>query len=503
MNYIIRMAGVLKTKQIIKKAGILLVLSVVVGNGSLLAQSSSVSTIPPMQVNGVFPSLSVVGKQEGRSETGIGALMVWADKLWMQSYVAHIAGSGAGLYEIHEDMTMNRHPESVTGTYANRMIHDPSNQAIIGPHIIDMKGNVRTFTSISNQRLTATMRHLSHPDSMVYFLTMEGLLYEANVYTLQTKLLVDIVQTLYHKSVDQLYKEGIYTHFKGGYTGNGRVIVANNAYQEGDYTGKLNGGMLAEWDGKTWNILDKTAYIEVNGKNNPIYGNGIWATGWDRTSAKLMFYSPASGKWRTYRLPKGSQAWEHAWNTEWMRIREAQTERYMMDLFGILYELPVMVYGGNMMPIKPVCNHLRVIPDYISWRGMMVLAGDQTDNSIGQPQSNLQFINIDDLWSWGKVAGWGGVWREQDVKANQVSDPFLMNGFDKKVVHFTHHSNKDVRFKIEVDILGNDQWCDYMTITISPSGYDFHVFPEGYSAQWVRITALDDAKNATVQFVYQ
>jgi hypothetical protein len=478
---------------------------------SAFAQPLQTNQLPaaPIQVNGVFPGLSVVGVHEGRSETGIGALMVWANKLWMVSYVAHISGGGAGLYEINDDMTMIRRPESVTGTYANRMVHDPSNQAIIGPHIIDSKGNVRTFQEIQGHRLTATMRHLFHPDSLVYFLTMEGLLFEANVYSLKTKLVCDVVETLYHQSVKELYNKGIYTHFKGGYTGNGRVIVGNNAYQEGDYTGKVHGGRLAEWDGKTWTLLDSTAYIEINGKqssqfgNKPIYGDGIWATGWDRASAKLMFFSPESGKWRTYRLPKGSQAWEHAWNTEWMRIREAQTERYMMDLFGIMYELPVMVYGGNMMPIKPVCNHLRVIPDFITWRGLLVLSGDQTDNSIGQPQSNLQFTAIDELWKWGKPSGWGAVWREENLKANQISDPSLMNGFDKKVVHFTHQSDHSVHFKMEVDLLGNNQWVTYQTITVPSNGYAFHTFPDAYSAQWIRITVLEDTNHATVQFVYQ
>jgi hypothetical protein len=153
------------------------------------------------------------------------------------------------------------------------------------------------------------------------------------VYTLESRQLADLVTEFYGKrTYDQLKKEGIYIHFKGGYTGNGRVVVANNSYQNEDYTGELKGGRLAEWDGKSWKVIDSTAYIEVNGKENPIYGNGIWATGWDRASVKLMFYSPARGKWQSYRLPKGSQAWEHAWNTEWMRIREAQTERFMVDV---------------------------------------------------------------------------------------------------------------------------------------------------------------------------
>src|SRR5512139_3903070 len=74
----------------------------------------------PVNVNGVFPSLTVMAKGVGSdSEAGIGALIPWAEKLWAVGYVAHIRGQGLGLYEIDENMTMRRHPASVTGTYAN------------------------------------------------------------------------------------------------------------------------------------------------------------------------------------------------------------------------------------------------------------------------------------------------------------------------------------------------------------------------------------------------
>lgn len=332
--------------------------------GFFIQAQVSAQLNPPLQVNGVFPKLTILPDEVNsiRSETGIGALMPWADKLWAISYVAHIDRSGIGLYEISDDMTMRKHPASVTGTYANRIVHQQSNQAIIVPHIISKKGSVKTFTSLVSHRLTATMNHLTRPDSLVYFLTMEGLLSDANVYTLQTKQVADLIAEQYgDKSYDQLKKEGIYIHFKSGYTGNGRVVVANNSYQNEDYTGVVKGGRLAEWKAGKWKVLDSTAYIEVNGKENPIYGNGIWATGWDKASVKLKFYSQAEDKWLTYRLPKGSQAWEHAWNTEWMRIREAQTERFMVDVFGIFYELSVMVYGYFPLSLLPTISLLSLI----------------------------------------------------------------------------------------------------------------------------------------------
>ena len=82
---------------------------------------------PPVNIKGVFPHLTVMADGVGStSEAGIGALIPWANKLWAIGYVAHIKGEGIGLYEISEDMTMRLHPESVTGTFANRMVHWPS-----------------------------------------------------------------------------------------------------------------------------------------------------------------------------------------------------------------------------------------------------------------------------------------------------------------------------------------------------------------------------------------
>ena len=80
-----------------------------------------------------------------------------------------------------------------------------------------------------------------------------------------------------------------------------------------------------------------------------------------------------NGIWKTYRLPKASNAYDHAWNTEWMRIREVNTERYLMDAHGIFYEIPTITYNGNIMGIRPICNHLRMVPDFIHWRGICLL----------------------------------------------------------------------------------------------------------------------------------
>ena len=75
----------------------------------------------PLSVNGVFPNLTVMAKGTGSdSETGIGALIPWAEKLWAVGYVAHIRGEGLGLYEISDNMTMRRHPASACRRASSR-----------------------------------------------------------------------------------------------------------------------------------------------------------------------------------------------------------------------------------------------------------------------------------------------------------------------------------------------------------------------------------------------
>ena len=133
----------------------------------LLIKTTCYAQVPPVQIKGVFPSMTVKSDHRLRTEAGIGALMPWADKLWVVGYVAHVKGSGPGLYSVAEDMNMTKHPLSYTGTYANRFIHNVSNQAFIGPYAIDTLGNVRVIHDLKTHRLTATFDHLFKADSMV------------------------------------------------------------------------------------------------------------------------------------------------------------------------------------------------------------------------------------------------------------------------------------------------------------------------------------------------
>ena len=421
-----------------------------------------------------------------RSECGVGAMMPWADALWAVTYNSHKSptGTGLGLYRIDERLKSER-MHLHNGTHANRLIHKESNQCFIGPYAIDLKGQWRFIKQLENVRLTATMRHLKDPAGRVYMLGMEGELFEVDVATLEAKLIGDLVKQM-----------GIAKrpHFKGGFTAQGRVVVANNGFYE---FGENDAGLF-EWDGQgPWRKLSGKPHMDVAARQN--MGSVLFATGWDESS--VLLWALVKGKWQRYRLPKASHAFAHAWQTEWMRIREVETEHYLMDIQGMFYELQPVAFEDAIWGVKPICQHLRIIPDYCSFRGQLALGGNQTtpnaDNNAvaGQPQSGIWFGQTDDLWKWGKPQGWGGPWRKTAVTAKVPSEPFLMTGFDRKVLHL--RAEADVT--VDIDFLGNGSWEKYAELR--GSGYRHHVFPEGFSAHWVRLTPDRDCV-ATAEFQY-
>ena len=180
------------------------------------------------------------------------------------------------------------------------------------------------------------------------------------------------------------------------------------------------------------------------------------------TPARCVLRVLQGGEWTRYRLPRGSHSFDHTWNTEWMRIREVQTERYLMDAFGLFYELPSMVYGGRVWGVRPVASHLRIVPDFCYWRGLLVLAGDQADNASGQPQSGLWFGGCRRPVVLGQAGGLGrSSGGRRTVAAGEVSDPFLMTGFDRKVIHLANDGSAPVTVEIEVDPLGDGVFRPY------------------------------------------
>jgi hypothetical protein len=425
-----------------------------------------------------------------RTECGVGALMPWADGLYATTYNSSgqkNSGTGLGLYRI-DDTLKPEFLDTHNGVYANRFIHHASNQCIIGPYIIDAKGKWRRIEELVPYRLTSTMPHLTDPENRVYFQSMEGHFIEMDIATLKTRVLNNLTRDM---------NINLQPHFKGGYTAQGRVVVTNNGFFQ---YGEDQGGLF-EYDGKTWRRISSKPHMDVAARQN--MGNVLFATGWDERS--VLFHALVKGEWQHYRLPKASHAFEQAWQTEWMRIREVETEHYMMDIHAMFYELQPLAFEDHIWGVKPVCQHLRMVPDYCSFRGLLAVGGNETtpnvDNNavLGQPQSGIWFGKTDDLWSWGKPQGWGGPWRNDMVTAGKPSDPFLFTGFDKKVLHLI--AEKAATVTIEVDFLGNGTWAKYETVKLTSGEYHPVVFPEGFSAHWCRLTPSASCK-MTAEFMF-
>lgn len=431
----------------------------------------------------------------GQRESAIGAIAAWGDKLYMITYGAHEPhGSEHKLYIIDENLRMELFQESVGGTPAARMVHQESEQLFIGHYAIDKSGNIRVI-SIEDMpgRMTAIARHLKDPENMVYYFDMEGMLYEVDVNTLEPTL-------LYQKPLPGW-------HGKGGYTSQGRLVLANNGEQvpfrvhdewqvdpEGVY-GEENFGILAEYDGETFTIVERRQYTDVTTKYGihaiPDDQSPLWSMGWDKRSVRLKVLD--DGTWHTYLLPKATTNNDpfHGWFTEWPRIREIHDGKFMMDMHGMFFDFPSTFSSTNSAGIRPISSHLQFTTDFMHWNGRLVISRNETSiqgNALaGQPQSNLWFGDFEELGNWGPSSGYGSVWVEDNVESNEASLPYLFNGFDRRVLHIINHSSSPTKIQLQFDRTGNGSWNDYKTLSVEANGYEWYIFDPSTDAEWIRL----------------
>jgi len=470
-----------------------------------------VHTSGTREISGVYPHLTTYSQSRkdgsffklGHEECGIGAVIPWAGKLWMITYAPHQPrGSDHKLYSIDDDLNMTIHAESVGGTPAARMIHAESEQLFIAHYAIDKEGNIRVISPEKMPaRVTAIMRHLTDPENYVYLFDMENMFYEVNVHTLEFKKLFQDPIPGYHG--------------KGGFTSQGKVVVSNNgeSVESGNHwkvsqtfknKGSEDRGCLATFDGTTWEIIERRQYTEVTGPEGVFpTANGnedpVWAIGWDKRSLRLQVME--NGKFKTFLLPKGclNNDAKHGWFTEWPRIRDIGEEDLLMDMHGMFFKFPKHFTSSNCAGIEPIANHIRYIPDFCKWNGQLVLATDeasiQGNPLTGQPQSNLWFGDVEDLKEWGPRNAAGSIYMQDSIQAGVASDPFLVNGFPRRVVHLA--ADRPVRYTLQIDREGQGKFIDYKSFEID--GYHSHLFPDDFDAQWIRVVA-DRNCQATVSF---
>ena len=466
---------------------------------AILTNSASGQDKP--RISGVYPHLAHTNNER---EVGIGAIVPWAGSLWTNTYGAHHPhGSSDKLRQIDSNWNVVVRPESVGGTPANRMIHVESQQLLLGHHLIDAKGNVRTIDPKETMpgRITANARHLTDPENKCYYLTMENGIYEVDVNTLEV---TDIVRDPI--KISETHLPGY--HGKGAYTGSGRVVISNN----GEPNRSSPSGCLATWDGTQWTIVARNQFTEVTGpgglkgnrngenKNN----DRVWATGWDSKSVRLFLLE--NGSWSKFRLPKGSYTHDsnHGWNTEWPRIRQVKPGLTLMHMHGLFFEFPQSFSRANYGGLKPISTYIKMPVDYAWFNNQLVIAKDDAskfDNEfVGQTQSNLWIGNPEELEAWGPKSGFGGVWLDDSFDADEVSEPFLVAGFKHVNLHLNHKGGYRCSVEIQTDQNGTGDWKTYRTIkTNKQTGYATLVATD-LNVQWIRLVAKDAAHQMSAYF---
>lgn len=483
----------------------------------------------PDSLSGIYPRLAYYNNE---GECGVGAVVPWADRLWVMTYGPHLPkGSSDKLYEITPDLQQLVRKESIGGTPANRMIHRESNQLFIGPYAIDKERRVRAipYTDMPG-RHTGNARHLFDPVHKIYYGTMEEGFYEVDVNSLEVK-------ELYQDGNLQKWNQrpGNYSPLsallpgargKGVYSGQGVMVYTNNGegMPEEFSTPYIESGVLAEWNGKDWKVIRRNQFTEVTGPGG-IQGNThsetdpIWTIGWDANSLILGTRDAARG-WSFYRLPKASHSYDgaHGWNTEWPRIRNIGTDKqpeYLMTMHGMFWHFPATFSVDNTAGIRPRSAFLKVIGDFARWKDRLVFGcSDSAQKEFlnkrkakgkiegpGQSNSNLWFTSLNKPDELGPATATGAVWVRKNIQAGVYSDPFLFAGWDYRGCWIENEGEKPVTYTFEVDVDGNNTWTILKNVTIEAQANAFVAFTTLDKGEWIRVKA-DRETISTVSFNY-
>jgi hypothetical protein len=489
---------------------------------------ASLSAEEPRQISGIYPQLAMFNHE---GECGTGAVVPWAGRLWVITYGPHLPfGSSDKLYEITPDLQQVIRPESVGGTPANRMIHRETQQLLIGPYVINAERRVRVIPpNRMPGRLTGNARHLTDPANKAYYATMEEGLYEVDLKTLEVTGHIQDGNKPKPGFSKETHPATLAStlpgyHGKGLFSGQGRLIYANNGDRDKRVTTDpaTPSGALAEWHapGQDWSLVRRNQFTEVSGPGG-IEGNAnpstdpIWSIGWDHRSLILMCLH--GGQWHSYRLPKSSHSYDgaHGWNTEWPRIRDIGEKDLLMTMHGAFWRFPKDFTPSRCSGITPRSNYLKVIGDFARWGDRLVLGCDDSANKEflnvrkakgklagpGQSQSNLWFIAPEMLDKLGPVIGRGAVWLEDDVKAGEVSEPYLFIGYQHRSLHLV--APQTATFTLEIDERGDGTWVAKNTLAMSGERSLWIDFPPQERGAWVRLRAQKDAATVTAMFHYR
>jgi len=397
----------------------------------------------------------------------VHSVIPFADRLWIST-----GWGGAGLYELDQNFHMEARDEGIPDDNFGRLYHPGTDKVATGRHIIDQDREVETVRDGE-----AWAIHIDKPDTHAYLINYGGEVFEVDMEEITTTKVADLSDHVGWVNM----VNGAFTRFDKLY-----LAVAHP-----------NKGGLYSWDGASWATVvsgyplhDVHSFVEIT--HNPLY---TW--GRDDFSAVLI-WSKDGTTWNKYRLPKCSRRNDQS-SEQWGRIRPVSSYEMLGFVSGCFYRLPYALNTGGTgntpgFRPQPLCRTEWYPFDFCSFQGLMAVGRSENfplKYHSGQPQSGLGFVRTEDLWSFGKPKGYGGVWKDTSVGAGDTSDPFLVNGFDEAILHLWTDTAGD--FTIEVDPVGDGTWKTYDTVSLSAGEYRDYGFPTEFNAVWVRVSFSETA----------
>jgi len=177
---------------------------------------------------------------------------------------------------------------------------------------------------------------------------------------------------------------------------------------------------------------------------------------------------------------------------------------YFFGMHGMFYDFPKSFSASNTAGLRPISTYLKMPVDYCWWGGRIVMARDDAsimqNELAGQSHSALWFGQVEDLKRYGPPSGWGGPWLDDDVKASQPSEPFLVAGFERGVLHLRQRGDGDAIFIVQADLAGGGRWTPLAAIRIPPRGYALWTWGPERKAAWLRVTSDRDVPGVTACF---
>ena len=172
-----------------------------------------------------------------------------------------------------------------------------------------------------------------------------------------------------------------------------------------------------------------------------------------------------------------------------------------MTMHGMFWRFPKTFSMANTAGISPRSTYLKVIGDFCRWQDRIVLGCDDTAKSEflnkrrakghiagPQSQSNLWFLEPQQLDQLGPVIGRGAVWLEDELKSNIPSDPYLLSGFAGRAIHLS--TSAASKLTLEIDRDGRGQWETLDEISVD--GYRWYPLDDALDAVWIRVRSSAD-----------